>query len=46
MVSSEMPELIGECDRVLVMRQGKVTGELTGAEITEQNMIRLAMEVA
>ena len=46
MVSSEMPELIGECDRVLVMRQGKVTGELVGDEITEQNMIRLAMEVA
>lgn len=46
MVSSEMPELIGECDRVLVMHQGKVTGELTGDQITEQNMIRLAMEVA
>lgn len=46
MVSSEMPELIGECDRVLVMRQGKVTGELVGDQITEQNMIRLAMEVA
>lgn len=46
MVSSEMPELIGECDRVLVMRQGKVTGELQGDQITEQNMIRLAMEVA
>lgn len=46
MVSSEMPELIGECDRVIVMRQGHVTGELTGEQITEQNMIRLAMEVA
>ena len=46
MVSSEMPELIGECDRVLVMRRGHISGELVGDQITEQNMIRLAMEVA
>ena len=46
MVSSEMPELIGECDRVIVMHQGRVAGELQKDQITEQNMIRLAMEVA
>lgn len=45
MVSSEMPELIGVCDRVLVMRLGSIAGELKKGEITEQNMIRLAMEV-
>ena len=28
MVSSEMPELIGICDRILVMREGNLTGEV------------------
>ncbi len=32
MISSELPEIIGMCDRVIVMREGVVTGELAGAE--------------
>lgn len=43
LVSSEMIELIGMCDRVAVMADGFVAGELTGAEITEENIIDLAM---
>lgn len=44
-VSSEMTEIIGVCDRALVMRQGEIAGELTGDDITEQNLIRLSMGV-
>ncbi len=43
MVSSEMLELIGMCDRVLVMRAGHVAGELSGPTLTEEGIIELAM---
>ena len=46
MISSEMPELIGMCDRVMVMRFGSVVGELQKGEITESNLIALEMGVA
>ena len=29
-VSSELPELIGMCDRIIVMHEGKISGEVTG----------------
>ena len=45
MVSSEMPEIIGMCDRVAVMRNGKITGELNRDELTELNLIKYSMEV-
>ncbi|MGG2019758.1 sugar ABC transporter ATP-binding protein [Pseudomonas sp. AO-1] len=45
MVSSEMMEIIGMCDRVLVMREGAIAGELSGDRIQEQEMICLAMGV-
>jgi ribose transport system ATP-binding protein len=45
MVSSEMPEVIGMCDRVAVMRNGEIAGELTKGEITERNLISLSMGV-
>ena len=41
-ISSEMQELIGICDRILVMREGRVTGEVSGAEMTESNVALLA----
>ena len=37
MVSSEMPELVQVADRILVMRQGRITGELPGADIAGRN---------
>ncbi|MCQ4628517.1 sugar ABC transporter ATP-binding protein [Shinella sp. CPCC 100929] len=43
MVSSEMLELIGMCDRVIVMRAGRLAGELSGEELTEEGIIELAM---
>jgi ribose transport system ATP-binding protein len=45
MISSEMPEVIGMCDRVVVMRGGKIMGELSKKEICEENLIRYAMGV-
>ncbi|WBU58431.1 sugar ABC transporter ATP-binding protein [Paracoccus sediminicola] len=42
-ISSELPEVLGLSDRVLVMRQGRIAGEVAGAEITEENIVRLAM---
>lgn len=42
MISSEMPEVIGIADRVIVMREGRISGELTGDEINEQQIIGLA----
>ncbi|AYA05960.1 sugar ABC transporter ATP-binding protein [Rahnella aquatilis] len=42
-VSSEMPEIIRISDRVLVMREGKITKELNGDEITEENIARYAI---
>ena len=42
MVSSEMPEIIGMCDRVLVLHAGRLTGELTGERITQQEIMKLA----
>ncbi|RZS79500.1 monosaccharide ABC transporter ATP-binding protein (CUT2 family) [Phyllobacterium myrsinacearum] len=41
-ISSELPELLGLCDRVLVIREGTVAGELDGGEMSEEAIIRLA----
>ena len=45
-VSSEMEEIMNISDRILVMRCGKITGELKKEEITEQRLIQLAMGVS
>ena len=42
-VSSEMPEIMRISDRVLVMREGKITRELSGEAITEENIARYAI---
>ncbi|MEP7452781.1 sugar ABC transporter ATP-binding protein [Phyllobacterium sp. SB3] len=44
-ISSELPELLGLCDRVLVIREGKIAGELSADEMTEEAVIRLASGV-
>ena len=41
--SRELPELIGLCDRLLVMQGGRITAEIQGAEATEENVMRAAM---
>lgn len=45
LVSSDLPELIAMSDRVLVMRAGRVTAELTGEHITQQAVLEHALEV-
>ncbi len=42
MVSSELPELIGMCDRIYVMAKGKVTGMLTREEFTQESIMAYA----
>jgi L-arabinose transport system ATP-binding protein len=43
MVSSELPEIIGLCDRVLVMKEGKICGELSRADATEEKVLSYAL---
>ena len=43
MISSEMPEILGMCDRVFVMCDGRVTGELDRKEASQELILELAM---
>jgi len=43
MVSSDMPEVISMSDRVIVFKQGQIAGELSGEEITEENILTLSI---
>lgn len=45
-VSSELPELIGLCRRILVLRQGQLAGELPHAQFSEAALMRLMAGVA
>jgi L-arabinose transport system ATP-binding protein len=42
-ISSEMPEVLGLADRVYVMQNGRITGELSGEDATEEAILELAM---
>lgn len=42
-ISSELPEVIGVSDRILVMQSGRITGELSAAEASEAAILSLAM---
>jgi ABC-type sugar transport system ATPase subunit len=44
MISSETPEVIGLADRVVVMREGVITGELRGDQVNEERIIALATQ--
>lgn len=39
MVSSELPEVLGMADRVLVMHEGRITASLTRDEATEESVM-------
>lgn len=41
MISSEMPELLGMCDRIMVMHEGYKMGELNAAEATQEKIMAL-----
>jgi len=44
MISSELPEILGMSDRVLVMREGRLTGHFTRAEATQEKIISAATQ--
>ncbi len=46
MVSSEMPELLGVCDRILVMSGGKLAGEVDAAHTSQEEIMTLAAKYA
>lgn len=41
-ISSELPEVINMSDRVMVMRNGRIAGEINGDEITQENIMKYA----
>lgn len=43
-ISSELPELVAVCDRAYVMRDKTIVGELSRRELTEENILRMAMQ--
>ena len=44
LISSELPEILGLSDRIYVMQNGRITGELSGAEATEEAVLGLAIK--
>jgi rhamnose transport system ATP-binding protein len=44
MISSDLPEILGMSDRVLVMRRGRVRGEFTRGQATSENLLRAASD--
>ena len=42
MVSSEIPEVLGMSDRVIVMREGRIVDEVTGDAMTPERLVRSA----
>jgi ABC-type sugar transport system ATPase subunit len=43
MVSSELPEILGVSDRILVMRGGAIAAEVSRADATEASLLKLAL---
>jgi ribose transport system ATP-binding protein len=46
MISSELPEILGLSDRILVMREGRICGEFERAEATEEKILNCALRGA
>ena len=42
MITSELPELLNMSDRIIVMREGSITGEVDAAHATEEVIMKLA----
>ncbi|PJF09831.1 multiple monosaccharide ABC transporter ATP-binding protein [Pseudorhodobacter sp. MZDSW-24AT] len=46
MISSEMPELLGMCDRIYVMNEGRIVGELSRAEASQERIMAMILNSA
>ncbi|MFV0490492.1 MAG: multiple monosaccharide ABC transporter ATP-binding protein [Pseudorhodobacter sp.] len=44
MISSEMPELLGMCDRIYVMNEGRILGQLTREEATQERIMAMILK--
>jgi rhamnose transport system ATP-binding protein len=44
MISSEMPEVLGMSDRIVVMREGTVTATMRTKDTTSEDILKAAME--
>lgn len=44
MISSEMPELLGMCDRIYVMNEGRIAGEFSAAEATQERIMSCILQ--
>ena len=43
MVSSDMPEVISMSDRIMVMKEGRIVGEISGENVSEENVLELSI---
>ena len=46
LISSELPEVLGVCDRIIVLHEGRITGHFTGQEATQEKIMLSATAVA
>jgi len=44
-ISSELPEVIAHCDRIVTVKEGRVTGEMPAREATEEKLMKLMVLV-
>ncbi|MDR2571836.1 MAG: ATP-binding cassette domain-containing protein [Oscillospiraceae bacterium] len=44
MISSELPELLGMCDRIYIMNRGAIVGEIKSEDATQENIMQFIME--
>ncbi len=43
MVSSELPEILGMCDRIIVMHEGSIRGDLKRSEATQEKIMEIIL---
>jgi putative multiple sugar transport system ATP-binding protein len=43
-ISSELPEILGMCDRVYVMNEGKIVGELSHEDASQESIMKCIMQ--
>jgi putative multiple sugar transport system ATP-binding protein len=45
LISSELPELLGMCDRIYVMSEGRITGEVLKKDANQENVMKFMTKV-